>query len=348
MYSMDLLAPGSSMEFRRNFALDAFDRPTISAEGTKLVINDKNGRAVEVIDQATATPRQLEAFRERYLQLSSYKGGNWMIKTFLKEFGPVGAYVDFGIVGPTSAFTQNAFGSFPEKVIGHDLRADVLGRIRAKYIEGGLIPTHLGEDVPTELMPSFNAVDNGNFNQDAINQAMINKGMISPEAEIDMNRPARIAQAYVPGGPSGHSGEKIPVEIAPQGAMAQPMVYGAKGRGSERGGWFHAGLGDDRHVKGLVKMYFPRAHLDPAAAAAYVIRMTNPLNSVMVHTPLKRTKEMDIQFRRRVLEGIPLMQITGADAGRGEPISTNGVKRLAHMLRQREMLPRIKDTDETP
>jgi hypothetical protein len=348
MYSMDLLAPGSSMEFRRNFALDAFDRPTISAEGTKLVINDKNGRAVEVIDQATATPRQLEAFRERYLQLSSYKGGNWMIKTFLKEFGPVGAYVDFGIVGPTSAFTQNAFGSFPEKVIGHDLRADVLGRIRAKYIEGGLIPTHLGEDVPTELMPSFNAVDNGNFNQDAINQAMINKGMISPEAEIDMNRPARMAQTYVPGGPSGHSGEKIPVEIAPQGAMAQPMVYGAKGRGNERGGWFHAGLGDDRHVKGLVKMYFPRAHLDPAAAAAYVMRMTNPLNSVMVHTPLKRTKEMDIQFRRRVLEGIPLMQITGADAGRGEPISTNGVKRLAHMLRQREMLPRIKDTDETP
>jgi hypothetical protein len=76
--------------------------------------------------------------------------------------------------------------------------------------------------------------------------------------------------------------------------------------------------------------------------------MTNPLNSVMVHTPLKRTKEMDIQFRRRIMEGIPLMQITGADAARGEPISTNGVKRLAHMLKQREMLPRIKDTDEQP
>jgi hypothetical protein len=346
MYAMDLIAPGSSMDFRRNFALDAFDRPTISAEGTKLVINDKNGRAVEVIDQATALPRQLEAFRERYLQLSAYKGGNWMIKTFLKEFGPIGAYVDFGIVGPTSAFTQNRTGAFPEKVIEHDFRAEVLNRIRAKYIEGGLIPTHLDEDVPTELMPSFNAVNSGDFNHDAINQAMINSGMMSPEAEIDMAKPARIAQTYVPGGQSNQQGNKISLEITPQGAMAQPMVYGARGRDHGNGQWFHSGLNDDRHVKGLVKMYFPRAHLDPAAAAAYVMRMTNPLNSVMVHTPLKRTKEMDIQFRRRVLEGIPLMQITGADAGRGEPISTNGVKRLARMLKQREMLPRIKDTDE--
>lgn len=348
LYAMDLIAPGSSMDFRRNFALDAFERPTISAEGTKLVINDKNGRAIEVIDQASALPRQLEAFRERYLQLSAYKGGNWMIKSFLKEFGPVGAYVDFGIVGPTSTFTQNRFGAFPEKVIEHDLRADLLNRIRAKYIEGGLIPTHLGEDVPTELMPSFNAVDNGDFRQEAINQAMINSGIISPEAEIDMTKPARIAQTYVPGGQSVSAGEKIHAEITPQGGMAQPMVYGARGRDGGQGQWFHSGLSDDRHVKGLVKMYFPRAHLDPAAAAAYVMRMTNPLNSILVHTPLKRTKEMDIQFRRRVLEGIPLMQITGADAGRGEPISTNGVKRLARMLKQREMLPRIKDTDEQP
>jgi hypothetical protein len=347
MYAMDLIAPGSSMDFRRNYALDAFDRPTISADGTKLVINDKNGRAVEVIDQATALPRDLEAFRERYLQLSAYKGGNWMLKSFLKEFGPIGGYVDFGIVGPTSTFTQNAFGAF-EGVIANDLKQDLTNRIRAKYIEGGLIPAHVGEDVPTELMPSFNASSSGDYRQEAINQAMIKSGMISPEAQIDMSKPARVATSYVPGGPGMQSGNKIPVEIEPQGAMAQPMVYGARMKNGGGSNWFHTGLNDAQHVKGLVKMYFPRAHLDPAAAAAYVMRMTNPLNSVMVHTPLKRTKEMDIQFRRRIMEGIPLMQITGADAARGEPISTNGVKRLAHMLKQREMLPRIKDTDEQP
>ena len=338
-YALELIAPGASADFRRNFALDAFDRPTISAEGTKLVINDKNGRAVEVIDQATATPKQLEAFRERYLQLSSYKGGNWMIKTFIKEFGPAGGYVDFGVVGPTSSAAQGRMGSFPSSVIGDQI-GPVSQRIRAQYIEKGLIPPHIAEDGPGSNLPSPFEQTPGRF-QESNNQAMIDRGMLSPESGIDMSAPARMSESYYDAETSSTQSN----EIQPQGAMAQPLAFGASGRSSS-GTYIHAGLNDDKHVQGLVGMYFPRVRLDPAAAAAYIMRMTNPLNTIMVHTPLKRTKEMEIQFRRRVMEGIPLMQITGADVPGGEPISTNGVKRLAHMLKQREMLPKIKDNDE--
>lgn len=339
MYAMELVAPGASADFRRNYALDAFERPTISVDGTRLVINDKNGRAVEVIDQATATPKQLESFRERYLQMSAYKGGNWMVKTFLKEFGPAGGYVDFGVVGPTATFTSQKFGQFPYSLFADGSRTNIENAIRAKYIETGLTPVHLGEDTPFELAPTFNNIGANVRNQENINQAMIDRGMMSMEAGIDMSKPARVATSYL-SVLAGQTGS-IPNEINPQGAMAQPLTYGAKYNGG-----FHAGLNDETHVRGLVAMYFPRAKLDTAAAASYVMRMTNPLNTIMVHTPLKRTKEMEIQFRRRVMEGIPLMQITGADAPGGEPISTNGVKRLAHMLKQREMLPKIKDNDE--
>jgi hypothetical protein len=131
--------------------------------------------------------------------------------------------------------------------------------------------------------------------------------------------------------------------------MSTPMLYGAKANARDGGGpFFHAGLNDLNHIQGLVAMYFPRAALDPAASAAYIMRMTNPLTTTLVHTPLTRTKEQDIQFRRRVMEGIPLMQITGANVAGGESISANGVKRLAYLMKQREMLPKIKQQDETP
>jgi hypothetical protein len=267
-----------------------------------------------------------------------------MVGAFLNEFGPAGGYVDFGVVGPTSTFRDplgmfNMSGSeslFP----GMDASA-VLSRIRASFIDKGMIPTHIAETSPASTIPGL---QNANYNAGDIDKVvqdqMVARGIIGQDVQLGAGQPREAYQYSTPGN------ENMSVNINPSGKMVQPLTPYASMGGSSN--WFHAGLGDIEYVRGLVGVYFPRASADPAAAASYIMRMTNPLTTTLVHTPLKRTKEQDIQFRRRVLEGIPLMQITGSDITKGEPISANGVKKLAHLLKQRDMLPRIKDRDETP
>lgn len=346
MYALELLAPGTSSDFRSPFALDLFDRPKIDMDGNWLVLFDKTGRPVEKLDQTTATPRQLESFRERYLQLSQYKGRNWMVGAFLNEFGPAGGYVDFGVVGPTSTYNGNVIGRFNlsggESLFPGMVHDDVLARIRAKFIDKGVLPTHLGETTPASAIPGLtNPSYNAGDIDKAVKDQMRERGIIGEDVMLGENQP-REAYAYR----VQDTGNQYNVNIKPEGRMVQPLTPFATGR--DQSHWFHAGLSDMDHVRGLINLYFPRAAADPAAAASYIMRMTNPLTTTLVHTPLKRTKEQDIQFRRRVLEGIPLMQITGANAAKGEPISANGVKKLAHLLKQRDMLPRIKEQDETP
>ncbi len=350
-YALELIAPGSTSDWRANYSLDLFERPQINTDGSWLVLTDKSGRTIDKIDQSQATPRQLEAFRERFLQLSQYKGRNWMVGTFLKEFGPAGGYVDFGVVGPTSTFLDPRFSATPFGNNGikspfiNIQPDDVLARIRAKYIDKGLLPVHVGEKSPGSSLPGMRNEGWNSGDMPAIaEEAMKQRGMISPEAQTRTGW-SEVASTFKI---AGNSTEES-VEINPQGAMSTPMLYGAKANARDGGGpFFHAGLNDLNHIQGLVAMYFPRAALDPAAAAAYIMRMTNPLTTTLVHTPLTRTKEQDIQFRRRVMEGIPLMQITGANVAGGESISANGVKRLAYLMKQREMLPKIKQQDETP
>lgn len=345
-YALELIAPGTSADFRNPFSLDLFDRPKIDVDGNWLVLFDKTGRPVEKLDQTTATPRDLESFRERYLQLSQYKGRNWMVGAFLNEFGPAGGYVDLGVVGPTSTYKGSVIGRFNlgggESLFPGMVHDDVLARIRANFIDKGVLPTHLGESAPATMIPGLT---NSSYNAGDIDKAvadqMRERGIIGADAIIGSGQP-REAYAYR----VQDTGNQLNVNINPEGKMVQPLVPFAQNRDSTN--WFHAGLSDMDHVRGLINLYFPRASADPSAAASYIMRMTNPLTTTLVHTPLKRTKEQDIQFRRRVLEGIPLMQITGANAAKGEPISPNGVKKLAHLLKQRDMLPRIKDRDENP
>lgn len=344
-YALELATPGSTEAFKLNYALDAFERPSINVDGNWLVLTDASGKVIEKIDQTQATPRQLESFRERYLQASKYKGNNWMVRTFLKEFGPAGAYVDFGTISPTSIM-KDFQGSFPhgadESIFG-SLDVDrIKESIRAKYIEKGLIGPQLGEFVQGENLPSGLGVkDNpramgpSSASNEIVNNALLARGMVNEDHMGNTSRPMVVAQKFELRGAGIASAGTA---IDPQNKNVQPLMYRTDSSGS-----LSAGLDNKAHVEGLVRLFFPRAHLDPAAAAAYVMRMTNPLTTTLVHSPLVRTKEMDIQFRRRVMEGIPLMQITGADVNGGESISTNGVKRLAFLLKRREMMPTERD-----
>jgi len=340
-YALELAVPGSTEAFKLNYSLDSFERPSVNVDGNWLVLTDASGKVIEKIDQTQASPRQLEAFREMYLQSSKYRGNNWMVRAFLKEFGPAGAYVDFGTISPTSIMKEFA-GSFPtgadESVFGDMDLSRIKEAIRAKYIEKGLIGPQLTEKFAGENMPSGMAGSGmapSRESNEAVTLALVERGMINQDQVGSSTMPMTVADKFEM---RGAGLQPYGTSINPMNRNIQPLMYR-----SDPSGTLAAGIEHKAHVDGLVKLFFPRAHLDPAASAAYVIRMTNPLTTTLVHSPLVRTKEMEIQFRRRVMEGIPLMQITGADVNGGESISTNGVKRLAFLLKRREMMPTERD-----
>lgn len=159
--AINMLFPGVSRKVTDVFNLDAFERPDVSVDGETIIVRDKAGREVHRANvRDMADQRAMTALREAVLKNSKYVGGNIYLKTFLKEWGPAGGYVDSMVAGrglnPGSSGKMNTPASLVASGVAipatHATGLDVRGRAQYERLgEMGVAPSRVDEGLTSEV-----------------------------------------------------------------------------------------------------------------------------------------------------------------------------------------------------
>ena len=308
-HKADIMLAGTSKLFRSQYSLDAFERPAITVEGTTMSMFDtKSGKLIASVDVRDAA--QVKMFRERYLQSSKYVGGNWMVRAFLKEWAPVGGYVDLTVSGST-ATNKPELGSFAwdESINSSATMDQVIAATRRKYASGQATILDNSAQLNTpQYAASTNAIEAAG--------GVAWGGEIAPPKKFTF------------GGESESMRQ-------PASTTVNPLAPGVMREGRSSYGT----TGNPSHVRALVDAFAGFAR-NPGAdeVAAFAARMRDPVITTLIHTPEGRTKEMDMQFRRKMTEGVFLLMAAG-ERPRGGKISQTGFASLNATVRNRELMP---------
>lgn len=308
-HKADIMLAGTSKLFRSQYSLDAFERPAITVEGTTMSMFDtKSGKLIASVDVRDAA--QVKMFRERYLQSSKYVGGNWMVRAFLKEWAPVGGYVDLTVSGSTAS-NKPELGSFAwdESINSSATMDQVIAAARRKYASGQATILDNSAQLNTpEYAASTNAIEAAG--------GVAWGGEIAPPKKFTF------------GGESESMRQ-------PASTTVNPLAPGVMREGRSSYGT----TGNPSHVRALVAAFAGFAR-DPGAdeVAAFAARMRDPVITTLIHTPEGRTKEMDMQFRRKMTEGVFLLMAAG-ERPRGGKISQTGFASLNATVKNRELMP---------
>jgi len=318
-WKLDLMAVGASKTFKNLYSLDAFERPKFEVRGSNMVLLDpKTGR--EIISVDVTTEKGMRIFREKYLQASKYKGGNWAINAFMKEWGASGGYIDMttladlpGYQGGVSGYGLNVdLGMSPAMTALGALtqRGDPMGdAIIQATKQGKLSPAGFGQTAPFGGTPRLTNEERARV----LGGAGADFGRSDLGVDDAAMRPASVIQAQ--GQFSGtFDGAEINQGDNPRAmpsaqsflnfGMVHPTVYAAvMGGGSQT----------------------------PEAIAHTILRIRNPIVATMVHTPEMRTKEHEIAFRNKISSGVNLLMASGQRAEPGKPISPELISALAQL-----------------
>jgi hypothetical protein len=309
-HKADIMMAGTSKKFRMEYSLDAFDRPVLAVEGSKMnMLDSKTGKLIMSVDVSDAA--QMKMFRERYLQSSKYVGGNWMVRNFLKEWAPTGGYIDLTVPG-SHATNMSSLDSFAwahsiESATTDD--ASLLASIKRKYAS---------DRAATVLEPGHQLFTNEYAASEvAIEDAggVTNGGVMAPPGQFTF------------------AGEKQSMR-RPESTTVNPL-HPNDGRGRSPAGT----PSNEDHVRALVAAFAAfGVEPGPDQVAAFTARMRHPVVTTMVHTPEARTKEMDAVFRRKMTEGVFLLMAAGEIPKEGQ-ISQTGFSSLMATVKNRELMP---------
>jgi len=308
-HKADIMMAGTSKLFRSQYSLDAFERPAITVEGTTMSMFDtKSGKLIASVD--VRDPAQVKLFRERYLQSSKYVGGNWMVRAFIKEWAPVGGYVDLTVAGST-AQNKPALGNFAwdESVHSSATMDQIVAAVRRKYGTGEATILDNSAQLNTpEYAASTKAIEAAG--------GVTWGGEIAPPKKFTMEGQSEAMRQ-------------------PTSTNVNPLAPGIMRDGRSSYGT----TGNPSHIRALVAAFAGFAR-DPGAdeVAAFAARMRDPVVTTLVHTPEGRTKEMDAQFRRKMSEGVFLLMAAG-ERPRDGKISQTGFSSLMSTVRNRENQP---------
>ena len=318
-WKMDLMAVGASKAFKNLYSLDAFERPRFEVRGSNMVLLDpKTGREIVSVD--VTTEKGMRIFREKYLQASKYKGGNWAINAFMKEWGAAGGYIDMttladlpGYQGGVSGYGLNLdLGMSPAMTALGALtqRGDPMGdAIIQATKQGKLSPAGFGQTAPFGGTPKLTNEERA--------RVLVGAGADFGRSDFGVDdmamRPGSVIQGQ--GQLSGsYDGSEINQGDNPRAmptaqsflnfGMVHPTVYAAvMGGGSQT----------------------------PEAIAHTILRIRNPIVATFVHTPEMRTREHEIAFRNKISSGVNLLMASGQRAEPGKPISPELISALAQL-----------------
>lgn len=311
-WKVDMMMVGAGPAFRNLYSLDAFERPKFEVRGPNMVLLDpKTGREIVSVD--VTSERGMRIFREKYLQASKYKGGNWAINAFMKEWGAAGGYVDMTTLADLPGFKKERSG------YGHEQSSpDMAPMIRAARDanqndpmaaaileatkQGKLSPMGFIQDEPfggrpripeetvTGILSQAGAITSGR-DPVATRQTLVGSGSLAGELATE------VQQGESPSAmPSWHS--------FAQYGMVSPQVYA---------------------------MVMGGGDATPESIAHTLIRVRNPIVTTLVHTPEMRTKEHENAFRSKIISGVNLLMISGQRPEPGKPVSPELISALAQL-----------------
>ena len=310
-HKADIMLAGTSKRFRAEYSLDAFERPVLQVEGTNMnMLDPKTGKLIVSVD--VRDEGQMKLFRERYLQSSKYVGGNWMVRSFLKEWAPVGGYVDLTVVG---SHASNK-GSFTDFNWSRDLAAPnaefdtIMQAVNQRYASGDkALVLERGHQLMTpEYAASERAIEAAG--------GVLNGGEIAPVTNFVLDSNEFKANQ-------------------PLSTTFNPLAVGEKGSARSTYGTPH----EPDMVRALVATFTGfgmQATSDQVAS--YIMRMRHPVVTTLVHSPEGRTKEMDLAFRRKMSEGVFLLMAAGERPRAGQ-LSQTGFQTLVSTVKNREEMP---------
>jgi len=310
-HKADIMLAGTSKRFRAEYSLDAFERPVLQVEGTNMnMLDPKTGKLIVSVD--VRDEGQMKLFRERYLQSSKYVGGNWMVRSFLKEWAPVGGYVDLTVVG---SHASNK-GSFTDFNWSRDLNAPdaefdaIMQAVNQRYASGDkALVLERGHQLMTpEYAASERAIEAAG--------GVLNGGEIAPVTNFVLD--------------SNEFKANQPISTT-----FNPLAIGENGNARSSYGAPH----EPDMVRALVATFTGfgmQATSDQVAS--YIMRMRHPVVTTLVHSPEGRTKEMDLAFRRKMSEGVFLLMAAGERPRAGQ-LSQTGFQTLLTTVKNREEMP---------
>ena len=314
-WKLDMMAVGATKTFKNLYSIDAFERPKFEVRGSNMVLLDpKTGRELVTVD--VTTEKGMRIFREKYLQASKYKGGNWALNAFMKEWGASGGYIDMTTLADLPGY--------------HDASSGY-----ALNLETG---------TPREMIDFGQLSQTGDPMGDAI-LAATKQGKLSPQgfdktvafgARMEASEQARILS------PMGADyGDNPALAADPNGRGSVINAFGQLA-----GGLAGAELKADRPRAMPTAMSFTRygmvhptvyaaimggAGQTPESIAHTILRIRNPIVATMVHTPEMRTKEHEMAFRTKISSGVNLLMASGRRVDQGKPVSPEVISALAQL-----------------
>lgn len=314
-WKLDMMAVGATRTFKNLYSLDAFERPKFEVRGSNMVLLDpKTGRELITVD--VTSEKGMRIFRERYLQASKYKGGNWALNAFMKEWGASGGYIDMTTLADLPGYSSgiSGYGLNVEMGVAKPMEhfasltqtGDPMGdAILAATKQGKLSPEGFGQTAP--FVHRIEAEEQARI----LSEAGADYGDNPAPAEDPNGRGSLInAFGQLAGGLSGSELRTDRPKAMPTASsfirfgMVHPTVYAAVVGGSGQ---------------------------TPESIAHTILRIRNPIVATMVHTPEMRTKEHEMAFRSKISSGVNLLMASGRRVDKGKPVSPEIISALAQL-----------------
>jgi len=314
-WKVDMMMVGAGQAFKNLYSLDAFERPQFEVRGSNMVLLDpKTGRELATVD--VSSEQGMRIFREKYLQASKYKGGNWAINAFMKEWGAAGGYIDMTTLADLPGYREASSGYSLNTAAGMGAMAELAGTARrgdpmadailAATAEGKLSPMGFNQTDPFGGTPNIRAED--------IRSILTRAGAHADNPDAGraiVSRESIDALGVLAGDLSGN-----PVQQADD-PKAMPSAQS----------FFRYGLVNP-YVYALV---MGKGTATPEAMAHTILRIRNPIVATFVHTPEMRTREHEVAFRNKISTGVNLLMASGQRAEPGKPVSPELISALAQL-----------------
>lgn len=314
-WKVDMMMVGAGQAFKNLYSLDAFERPQFEVRGSNMVLLDpKTGRELMTVD--VSSEQGMRVFRERYLQASKYKGGNWAINAFMKEWGAAGGYIDMTTLADLPGYRESSSGYSLNATQGMGAMAEMAGTARrgdpmadailAATAEGKLSPMGFNQNDPFGGAPRL-----GDENIRSILTRAGARADNPDASKAVVSRESIDALGALAGDLSGN-----PVQQA-DNPSAMPSAQS----------FFRYGLVNP-YVYALV---MGKGTATPEAMAHTILRIRNPIVATFVHTPEMRTREHEVAFRNKISTGVNLLMASGQKAEPGKPVSPELISALAQL-----------------